>query len=73
MRLVMLAAGAAVGLSGCGKDLPLQPVSLVASNYCQIARKLTWDVRDTPATIHGIRVENAKWDRTCGPVAKADK
>ncbi len=73
MRRIVLAAVAALGLSGCGKDMAIQPVSLVASNYCQIARKLTWDVRDTPATIHGIRVENAKWDRTCGPATKQEK
>lgn len=54
-------------LSGCAQDppVPVQPVSIVAHDYCQIAEKLTWEPRDTRPTIDGIRRHNARYDSRC--------
>lgn len=54
-----------VTIAGCAQDPAVQPVNVVASDYCQIAGKIAWDVKDTPETIHGVRRENAKIDRRC--------
>lgn len=62
-------AGLALALGGCSSlgDIPtVQPVNLVGSDFCKIVpEKLTWDVKDTRATITGIRRFNAKHDARC--------
>lgn len=62
---IVVAMSAIVALAGCAPEPPVQPVSVVAHDYCQIAAKVTWDTRDTRATIQEIRRENAKFDKRC--------
>lgn len=58
----------AIAMGGCAGSVPApQPVQITASDFCRIVdEKLTWDVRDTPETIRGVRRLNAKWDARCG-------
>lgn len=53
------------GLAGCASSQP-QPVNVVADSFCIAAKKKTWSVNDTPATIEQIRKHNAGIDRACG-------
>jgi hypothetical protein len=68
MKLALLLALVALGMGGCASnDYAAQPVNITADSFCQIVdEKLTWEVRDTPPTIQGIRRLNAKWDSKCG-------
>lgn len=64
----MLAIIAPLVLAGCAGtgDITAQPVNIIGSDFCEIQReKLSWDVKDTPATIKGVRRFNAKWDSRC--------
>jgi hypothetical protein len=64
-KIIVLSLAALV--AGCSSLPSAQPVSIVASDFCQIVdSKLSWDTADTPATIQEIRSLDAKWDRTCG-------
>lgn len=64
MRAILIIT--ALCLTGCAtKEAPVQPVSIIGSDYCQIANKLTWDIQDTRSTIDGIRRHNASWDAKC--------
>lgn len=66
MSLMMLTA-----LSGCATDQQAAATAKVTANtYCQIAGKVTWSVKDTPATIAGVSRENAKIDRLCAKPPK---
>lgn len=71
------AALAAMLLGGCASfnglgapDAPVagltQTVNVVQSDFCALAKKRTWDVNDTPATIDEARRENAVIDKRCG-------
>lgn len=76
MRIAILTVCMALGgaLTGCaGKpEIPVQPVSIIGSDFCQLVpEKLTWDVKDTRPTIKGIHRLNAKWDAKCS--TKAEK
>lgn len=65
----LLAVPVALAAAGCSATgtVPVQPVSITSSDFCEIQReKLTWDVKDTPETIKGIRRFNVKWDSRCG-------
>lgn len=66
--LTFCLGGVAAVLTGCAeKSVPLQPVSIVGSDFCQtMTEKLTWDVKDTRQTIRGINRLNAKYDSKCG-------
>ena len=75
MRIMALAICTALGgaLTGCADatKVPVQPVTITGSDFCQIqSGKLSWDIKDTRATINGINRFNAKWDARCG---KSDK
>ena len=63
---------AALGLGACEtmQAAKERPIEFTSSDYCEIARKRTWSVDDTQASIDEARRENAKWDRLCGPKAK---
>jgi len=58
----------AIALGGCAsQNATVQPVNIVSSDLCQIQpNKLSWDVKDTPDTIKGVRQFNARWDSRCG-------
>lgn len=66
----MLAAGL---LAGCEKPVPVQPVTIKGSDFCDIMKatlpdssgKPTWDVADTHRTIHDARRVGAAVDRRC--------
>lgn len=62
-RLVI--ALAALLLAGC-ETTPKPPVIVRGNTYCAIATPISWSTADTPATIDGIRRENAKHGRICG-------
>lgn len=67
----MMAIVCMLALAGCsGKDVPIQPITIVGSDYCEIAEKIQWDLQDTKKTIDGVRRHNAKWDAKCGKGAK---
>lgn len=69
MRIAMIIV--ALALAGCsGKEVPIQPITIVGSDYCEIAEKIQWDLQDTKKTIDGVRRHNAKWDAKCGKGAK---
>lgn len=55
-------------VAGCAQDqpVPIQSVTITASDYCKIASKLGWSVADTRPTIDGIRRHNAQHDVRCG-------
>jgi len=55
-------------LAACGT--PQAPVAVVADTYCQAARKITWSIDDTGATIEQIVRHNAGIDRACGARTK---
>jgi hypothetical protein len=66
----MLIVCAIVGIfavlgGGCAQNAPVQPVNITASDYCQIAQKVTWSPDDTRQTITEVRRENAKHDSRC--------
>lgn len=72
---VLLLAAITLGLAGCeqAQTVPVQPVTIDRSDFCEIMRdlhpptgKITWDIKDTPATIHQIRRTDAAVDKTCG-------
>lgn len=65
---------AALALAGCETlpDTPVQPVSIVSSDFCEIMKdvapptgKLDWSVQDTPQSIRGVRRLAAAVDRRC--------
>lgn len=67
MKIIAIIA-VCLALAGCagGQDIAVQPVNITSSDFCEIQRdKLSWDVKDTPQTIKGIRRFNAKWDSRC--------
>lgn len=69
MKLLVLML--AVALSGCASTPPIQPVNITGSDMCRIQpNALTWDIKDTPPTITGIRQFNARWASRCGRKAK---
>jgi hypothetical protein len=74
MRTLALVTIAAL-LSGCGgawsNPVPLN-LNLTGSDYCTIAKPVTWNPKDTKATIGQVRRENAKHARVC-PKAKPAK
>lgn len=70
----LLLAAITFGLAGCdqAQTVPVQPVTINRSDFCEIMKdlhppsgKITWDVKDTPATIHQIRRTDAAVDKTC--------
>lgn len=61
MRFAALGLALAV-LGGCATG----KVEVTADNYCRIAKKIRWSVRDTTETITAVRKENAKHRRICG-------
>lgn len=66
MSVTFVMMSMALALGGCAPgQAATQPVNVKVHDYCEIAEKVAWDVRDTPGTIQGIRRENAKWDRRC--------
>lgn len=74
MRLpIIMTCVMSLGLGACETMQAAKqerPIEFTSSDYCQIARKRTWSVDDTKASIDEARRENAKWDRLCGPTAK---
>ena len=54
-----------LALAGCQTPAPVT-VEVVSDTYCQIAKKRSWSVNDTPQTIDEARRENAKFDKICG-------
>ena len=57
-------------ITSCGAAAPAATeappvVNVQPGNYCQIASKVQWSVRDTPETINGVRRESAKIDKLC--------
>lgn len=56
-------------LAGCASDKVADanppPVNIVSDNYCSLAKKRSWDVDDTQASIDEARTENHKWDCLC--------
>lgn len=61
------AAIAALALAGCESWPKIaSTVAVTSSDYCSIARKIAWDVRDTPPTIDQVRRHNASHDKRCG-------
>lgn len=55
---------------GCAQDapVPVQPVTIVARDFCELVdkpRDLTWSVNDTKDTITSLRRLGAKWDSRC--------
>ena len=67
------AAIAALALAGCESWPKIDdtgfatPVAVTSSDYCSIARKITWQhPGDTPATIDQVRRHNASHDKRCG-------
>lgn len=73
MRPAILISLLAAILAGCAKEppaVPVQPVTITASDFCKIASKLSWDLADTRETINGIRRHNAKYDSRCGKPLK---
>jgi outer membrane murein-binding lipoprotein Lpp len=74
-RIAIMTVGVLSGalvLTGCADSnkVPVQPVSIIGSDYCQISKKLSWDIKDTRPTIDGVRRHNAAWDAKCGREAK---
>lgn len=53
----------ALALAGCASS-PVK-VQVRGDSYCSIAAPLSWVPADTQPTIHGIRRENAKFNRIC--------
>lgn len=45
-------------------------VTLSSDSYCEVNKKQSWSVNDTPETIEQINKENMVWDKLCGPGAK---
>jgi hypothetical protein len=72
MRIITLVALCSV-LTACAGQPAQMPVNLnlTGSDYCSIARPVRWHEKDTKDTITGVRRENAKYARVCGPAAKA--
>ncbi len=71
--LRIMALTLCLGLAACsGKDVPIQPVSIIGSDFCEtMGEKLTWNVKDTRPTIKGINRLNAKFDaKGCGKAEK---
>lgn len=71
MRIALMTIVALGGatLAGCSdpSKVPVQPVSIIGSDFCEIAgSKMTWDVKDTKPTIRQVNRFNAKWDAKCG-------
>lgn len=62
MKFAVLGLAVAV-LGGCATAPPVQ---VTGDNYCRIAKKIRWSVRDTTDTITAIRRENGKHRRVCG-------
>jgi hypothetical protein len=65
MKLATVAVLALI-CAGCDKPAPVQTVNIKASDYCDIARKITWVPEDTKPTITGVRKHNAAFDSRCG-------
>lgn len=61
MRFAALGLALAV-LGGCATA----PVTVQGDSYCKLGRKITWSKADSQATVHQIRVNNAKHRRICG-------
>jgi hypothetical protein len=68
---VALVVCAVLGLTGCASAPEKVDVKLAASDYCQIARKISWRLQDTRQTIQEVRRHNAAWDRRC--LAQSEK
>jgi len=60
---IAIAAAAALALAGCA---PGEMPDWSAANFCSIAKKQTWSVGDTAATIDQVRRHNARVDQLCG-------
>jgi hypothetical protein len=66
LAICLIVGAVAIVMGGCAQEPPVQPVNITASDYCQIAQKVTWSPDDTRQTITEVRRENAKVDRRCG-------
>jgi hypothetical protein len=57
-------------LAGCAtqpaEEPRVEPAPVVMDNFCTTARKRTWSVKDTPATITEADAWNRAVDRRCG-------
>lgn len=72
----ILLAAVTLGLSGCdqSQNVPVQTVVVDRSEFCEIMKdlhppsgKISWDVGDTPRTIHQIRRTDAAVDKCQAP------
>lgn len=54
-----------VGLAGCAKEPPVQPVTVKGDSFCRISKKITWSTLDTADTRAQVRRHNAKHDKVC--------
>lgn len=56
-------------MAGCADaPPPPAPIKITTDNYCRVTRPLTWSVKDSTATIDGVRKSNHVYTCTCARV-----
>ncbi len=68
---VMLPALLCLVIAGCTAQTAeaprVEPTPVITDTFCETAKKRSWSVKDTPATIAEARAWNRAVDKRCRP------
>ena len=71
--VVMLTSGSLIALTACGlvtSSSGLTPDYKPETLMCEVFVPIMWSRKDTDETIKAVKIHNAVWLSTCGPIIR---